>query len=193
MSVEKRERSDSSYPARVVHKWVRTVVVDLNLCPFARRELEAGRVRVAVSPAAAVEELLEDLDAELDKLRASGAVETTLLVHPQLLQDFPAYLDFLDLADDLLETRGDRGKFQLAGFHPGYCFEGADFDDAANYTNRAPYPMLHLLREASVGNAVRSHPDVSSIPTTNISLLRELGVAAMESYWNACFEITEDC
>ncbi|MEM1188611.1 MAG: DUF1415 domain-containing protein [Pseudomonadota bacterium] len=191
MSVETDGGVDRSYPARVVEKWVWDLVVGLNLCPFARRELEAGRVRITVSPALSAKQLLADLDAELATLRKDRGIETTLLIHPQQLQDFSAYLDFLDLADALLETRGDRGVFQLAGFHPEYCFENATCDDAANYTNRSPYPMLHLLREAGVSKAVASHPDVSSIPAANMARLRKLGAAAMESSWNACFEGTD--
>ena len=174
-----------------MRRWVLDVVVGLNLCPFARREMEAGRVRVTVSAARSDGQLLADLDAELALLRGAPEIETTLLLHPQLLQDFTAYLAFLDVTDALVESRGERGVFQIAGFHPDYCFDGAAIGDAANYTNRSPYPMLHLLREASVSSAVASHPDVASIPGRNVDLLRELGVAAMEAYWKACFEIEE--
>lgn len=161
--------------------WVERVVVGLDLCPFARAPLEAGRVRVVVTDCADARELLTVVDDELGYLMAAdpGEVETTLIVHPECLTDFADYNDFLDPAEQLLELRGVEGDVQIASFHPDYCFADAELDDQANYSNRSPYPMLHLLREASVAKAVDAHPDIAAIPEANIAQLRALSLAKL--------------
>ncbi|TNE78708.1 MAG: DUF1415 domain-containing protein, partial [Gammaproteobacteria bacterium] len=130
-------------------KWVEDVVVGYNLCPFAKRELVRNRVRFVVSEATTEDELLRDLHAELHRLDDEPEIETTLLIHPHALTDFGAYNDFLDAADGLLAFLEMDGIYQIASFHPDYQFEGTDPEAAENYTNRSPFPMLHLLREAS--------------------------------------------
>jgi hypothetical protein len=152
-------------------------VIGLGLCPFAKDPWQAGRVDVCVSKARDEAGLLADLDHEMTRLLAArpDALETTLLVHPWVLEDFAAYNDFLDLAEGLLRQRGHEGVLQIASFHPDYLFAGAPEDDPANATNRSPWPMLHLLREASVEAAVAAHPDAEAIPTRNVELLREMG------------------
>ena len=172
---------DESRAIASTRRWVESVVVELGLCPFAAEVLRGERVRMAVSAAPDAASLLEDLDAEVDRLlRASvGDLDTTLLIHPRALLDFEAYNAFLDPAEALLRARGCEGVLQLASFHPAYRFAGAADDDAANYTNRSPHPMLHLLREESVSRAVAAHPDPEAIPSANIARLRSLGSAAM--------------
>lgn len=158
-------------------RWVTGVVVGLNLCPFARRVSEAGRVRYAVTDAAGEEGLLGALGAELSALAAAprAEVETTLLVHPWVLTDFAEYNDFLPAADALIRRLGLRGVIQLAGFHPDYQFAGTDPDAVENYTNRSPYPMLHLLREASVTEVATDWDALAGIPARNVATLRGLG------------------
>jgi len=162
---------------RETRRFVERVVIGLGLCPFARAPWEAGRVGVVVSGARSEAALLGDLSGEIDRLLAAppDALETTLLVHPHVLGDFETFNDFLDEADALLAERGLEGVLQVASFHPDYRFAGAPPDDPAHATNRSPWPMLHLLREASVGAAVDAHPDAEAIPARNVALLRELG------------------
>ncbi len=145
-------------------KWVDRIVVGLNLCPFARRVTEAGRVRYAVTDAEGEGDLLAALEAELAQLTAAdrAAVETTILIHPHALTRFPDYLDFLPEADRLVRRLGLRGVVQIAGFHPSYQFRGTEPDAVENATNRSPYPMLHLLREASVSEVVGDDADTSA-------------------------------
>lgn len=158
-------------------RWVAGVVVGLNLCPFARRVSEAGRVRYAVTDATDEEGLLAALGAELSALVAAprAEVETTLLVHPGVLTVFADYNDFLPAADALVRRLGLRGVVQVAGFHPDYRFAGTGPDAVENYTNRSPYPMLHLLREVSVTEVAADADAVTAIPVRNVALLRRLG------------------
>lgn len=166
-------------PLQATRQWVETVVLGLELCPFAKREVDAGRVRYVHSRAADADALLADLQAELQRLREEPQIETTLLVHPDLLRSFPAYNDFLDVADALLEALDMVGEFQIASFHPAYQFAGTQPEDAENYSNRSPYPMLHILREASLEAAIAAYRDVDAVPERNIERLRALGTTAL--------------
>jgi hypothetical protein len=159
--------------------WLERAVVGLNLCPFAKAPLMKEQIRYAVAGAQDPLALLEALCTELQALaRAEPAqVETTLLIHPRALTDFVEYNDFLDLADAALAESGLAGVLQIASFHPRYCFAGTAADDVSNATNQSPYPMLHLLREASVTRAVEAFPEVETIYETNIRTLRALGAA----------------
>ena len=159
----------------------------MNLCPFARRELDSGRVRFHCSRAETAEGLMLDLQDELLLLAREPDIETTVLVHPGVLAVFSDYLDFLELADALLEQGGWQGEFQIASFHPDYQFEGAGPDDVENYSNRSPYPMLHLLREASLELAIDSHPDTAEIPRRNIELLRSKGLEEVKALRRGAF------
>lgn len=160
-------------------RWVSDVVVGLNLCPFARRELVKDRVRFTVTDAASEETLLIALQNELVHLNEHPGIETTLLVHPFVLQDFMAYNDFLAAADGLLAHLELDGIYQIASFHPDYQFGGTKPDDAENYTNRSPYPMLHMLREESLERAIDGYPGAELIPGQNIELMNRLGAAEM--------------
>ncbi len=171
-----------------VRHWVETVVVGLNLCPFARRELVNGRVRFSVSEAETEEQLLADLQAELELLNNDEAVETTLLIHPGVLQDFFDYNQFLNYVDRLLMQMELEGVYQVASFHPDYQFSGTRPDDVENYTNRSPYPMLHLIREDSLERAIASYPDPDRIPERNIELLESLGRDKMQALLQACYD-----
>ncbi len=159
-----------------VRHWLDKVVIGLNLCPFAGKPVREGRVRVCVSAAVTELDLLTELQLELRKLDETPAaeLETTLIAIPGLLADFADYNDFLDQVDRLLEEFEWSGDYQVASFHPQYQFAGTMPGDAENLTNRAPYPLLHLLREDSVEAALDSHPDPDSIPENNIRKMREL-------------------
>ena len=171
-----------------VRQWVETVVVGLNLCPFAKRELVDDRVRFVATEATTWMDLLAALQAELKTLDTTPAIETTLLVHPGVLQDFEEYNQFLDAADALLVQMELEGIFQIASFHPDYLFAGTNPEDAENYTNRSPYPLLHLLREASLEQAITDHPDVNEIPLRNIELMQQMGAARLKALLQACME-----
>lgn len=178
--------SESESVTRATVNWVERVVVALNLCPFAKVPLANGAVRYCVAQAAGVEALLQMLIDELRYLDEHPDTETTLLIHPYVLSDFHDYNVFLALADDLLVELDREGVYQVASFHPGYQFAGTSAEDAENYSNRSPYPMLHLLREDSVEEAVEAHPDSHRIPERNVELLSGLGSAALAELLSAC-------
>ncbi|MFP3977666.1 DUF1415 domain-containing protein [Marinobacter sp. KMM 10035] len=171
---------------QATRKWVEDVVVGYNLCPFAKRELVRDRVRFVVSEADNEDSLLQALQTELLRLDDEPEIETTLLIHPQVLQDFADYNEFLGAADGLLTYLDMEGIYQIASFHPDYQFAGTESDDAENYTNRSPYPMLHLLREASLEAAIDNHPDVDGIPPRNIELMNQLGAEKMRAVLVGC-------
>ncbi len=156
--------------------WIASVVIGLNLCPFAQGVFLAERIRYTVTDAEDEATLLEALAAELKALAAPvGGVETTLLIHPFALRDFLDFNDFLGDAERLVEKLGLRGTIQLASFHPDYQFAGTRQEALENYTNRSPYPMLHLLREESVTAAVSNLAQARAIPLRNAETLRRLG------------------
>lgn len=163
-----------------------TVVIDLNLCPFAKRELVNNRVRFSVTDATTEEALLMAQAAELQLLERNPGVETTLLIHPQVLQDFSDYNQFLAYADALLVKMELEGIYQIAGFHPHYQFAGTSPEDVENYTNRSPYPLLHIIREDSLEKAIASHPDAKAIPTRNIELMKNMGLERLRTLLLAC-------
>lgn len=155
--------------------WVDQVIVQFNLCPFARREVEQETIHYHVEPSADLARQLQTLLQLLKQLDTNTDIATTLLVLPEGVDDFDDYLDLVDYAERLLELEGYDGIYQLATFHPHYQFADSDADDAANYTNRAPYPMLHVLREESVANALASYTKPELIPERNIDFARQKG------------------
>ena len=159
-------------------RWVERAVIGLNLCPFAKGVSVRGQVRYAVSDAVNPDALLDDLESELRLLSLAPAeqVETTLLILPFVLRDFLDYNDFLDVADAAVERMALEGVIQVASFHPRYQFDGTDPGDITNYTNRSPYPILHLLREASVDAAVAAFPEAELIYQNNIDTMQRLGI-----------------
>jgi hypothetical protein len=158
-------------------RWILSFVIGLGLCPFARRVFDAGRIRYAVSQSRNKNTLANDLASELHLLLASPStqIETTLLIHPHVLDNFLDYNDFLGVVDQLLEELRLCGTIQVASFHPQYRFAGTELNAAENYTNRSPYPMLHLLRETSVSLAADASDEVLKIPQRNIETMRNLG------------------
>lgn len=162
-----------------VEQWLDRVVIGLNLCPFAAEPRRQQQIRFQVSLATTPGDLLADLQSELLLLsqRPATELETTILIIPQGLEDFADYNDFLDLADRLLIQFGWDGTFQVASFHPHYQFADTQAEDAENLTNRSPYPLLHLLREASVEIALDHWPNPESIPARNIEQMQGLSAA----------------
>lgn len=162
---------------RETREWLEKAVIGLNLCPFARAVYLRDQVRFVVSPAKTPADLLLDLVDELNFLDEAEPEEadTTLIIHPYVLHDFLEYNDFLGEAEQTVEDLDLEGVIQVASFHPRYQFAGTGPDDIENYTNRSPYPILHLLREASVTRAVESIPDPAQIYEANIETLRRLG------------------
>jgi hypothetical protein len=158
--------------------WIEQAVIGLNLCPFAKAVYVTERVRYAVSDAATSGALHDDLARELRTLAqaAPTAIDTTLLIHPNVLTDFVDYNAFLDVADATVSALGLVGVLQVASFHPAYQFAGTARDDVTNCTNRSPYPMLHLLREASIDLALAAVPEAGKIYRQNIETMRRLGV-----------------
>ena len=168
--------------ARATRHWIDTLVVGLGLCPFARAVLERGLVRLVVVESDATAEVLERLAGEAARLADGDARDaTTLLVVPEGFGDFDAYLELLGLAEALLVELGHDGELQIASFHPDYRFAGEPPDDAANHTNRSPFPTLQLLQEASVSRALARHPDPTAIPARNVERLRALGAAGVRA------------
>jgi hypothetical protein len=160
-------------------------VIGLNLCPFADNPYRAGRVRLQVSEQRNAAGLLEELELELTRLAATDPLqcETTLLIHPWVLTDFIEYNDFLEACDAAVAQLDLEGELQVASFHPQYRFEGTQSEDIENYTNRSPFPMLHLLREASVERAIAAVPDTDEIYRRNIRTLRGLGHEGWQRLW----------
>lgn len=172
-----------------VRNWLTSIVIGLNLCPFAQREHKRNKIRLNTSFAENEQEIVTDLVAELSLLSNQQEIETSLFILPTALGEFEYFNDFLDLADRLLEEMNLDGVFQIASFHPDYRFAGTHNNDAENYTNRAPYPILHILRESSLDWAIDEHPDTDQIPLNNIALMNKLGVEHMRKMLADCSSI----
>lgn len=162
----------------LTRRWVKEVVIGLNLCPFARQPFESGRIRFALCEAGNMDDAYAALIQEVADFVQLPAeeVETGLFIVPRGLASFSEYLDVLEDAQTALQESGLDEILQLASFHPDYCFEGLDEEDPANYTNRSPFPMFHLIRQDGLAAALASWPDPASIPQRNIALLREMGL-----------------
>jgi len=168
-------------------RWIERAVIGLNLCPFAKAVHVKKQIRYVVSSATTPEELLKDLIDELELLAetSSEKIDTTLLIHPAVLGDFLDYNDFLDLADATLDELDLAGELQIASMHPLYQFADTQPDDIENYTNRSPYPTLHLLREDSVDKAVAAFPEADQIFEKNIATMAKLGHEGWDMLWLA--------
>ena len=168
----------SEIPTIIEHtlNWVRRFIIELNLCPFAKAPVNAGKLKIAVSETRKKAQALEDLMTEIHYLDEHPKTETTLLVFSEAFKDFFAYLDFVDLAEQLIHQLEYEGIYQLATFHPDYYFVDTDPDDVSNYTNRSPYPMIHLLREESLDKAIAAYGNTDGIPAKNIEIMNRLGL-----------------
>lgn len=176
---------DQDTVIQTTRDWLEKAVIGLNLCPFAKAVHVKNQIRYKVSEATTPEGLLEDLIAELNLLNEADPeeIDTTLLVHPSVLNDFLDYNDFLDVVDAAIEDLELDGVIQVASFHPDYQFDGTEPDDIENFSNRAPYPTLHLIRESSLERAVASFPDAADIYEANIATLRKLGHEGWKKLW----------
>jgi len=172
--------------------WLKDIIIKLNFCPFANREFLNNSIRYSASEAADLESGLHALAEEFNHLDNHPETETTLLIFPGCFSEFEDFLELIDFANQLLVELGYESVYQLAHFHPDYCFDGVQADDASNYTNRSPYPMLHLIREASLQKAIENHPDPEGIPDTNITLARKLGSDKMQSLLEQCKNTSQE-
>jgi hypothetical protein len=170
--------------------WIERVVIEYNLCPFARTPYDKQQIRYVVSEATKAKALLNEVEQELHLLQQTPIeeLETTVLIHPFVLQDFFEYNDFLEDVDDLLEALELAGEFQVASLHPQYQFADTDFDDAENYTNRSPYPILHLLREESIDRALETYSRPERIPDRNIRIMEKHGADFMKRLLQECMK-----
>lgn len=187
--------SDQNYETpRIIAQtkcWVTSVIIAHNYCPFAKREIDKDSVRYQVLYDSEINNLLESIIKECIWLDQNEKTETTLIIIPSGLNDFNSFLDVLVLAEDLLVAQGYEGVYQLASFHPDYCFQGAEENDPANYTNRSPYPMFHLIREASLEKAIEQHPSADAIPERNIRYAREQGLEEMQRLLAKCINLDD--
>lgn len=170
-------------------KWIVDVVVGCNFCPFAAREVKRDSILFEVLENASKPLVLAGLRKTLEQLDKNPDIETAFLILPQHFHSFPVYLRLVTAAETLLRKEGYEGIYQVASFHPGYLFAGSNPSDPANYTNRSPYPMLHLLREASVSRVVDAHPNPHAIPETNTAFARQKGLAYMAALREACMQV----
>lgn len=170
-------------------KWVTEVVIACNFCPFAAREVRRNSIHYAVSYATSLEDGITTLLEECRRLDEQPAIETTLLIFPEGFNSFNQYLSLLGLAEELIRKKGYKGTYQVASFHPDYRFAGAPADDPSNFTNRSVYPMLHLLREASIEAALKRYPDPDSIPAGNIEFTRNKGYTYMKMLRDSCLAV----
>ena len=177
--------TDLNHIAEETRHWLQTAVIGLNLCPFAKAVFNKGLIRVEVSRARHLDDFLEHLDRALLLLRDTPAdeIETTLLVEPQLFADFELFNDVLDITDQVLVEHGLEGVIQIAPFHPQFQFADSEPNAISNYTNRSPYPTLHLIREDSIAKAMQAFPDADTIFERNIALLEQMGIEGWQALW----------
>ena len=176
MSALEKPSSNTELITREVGDWLNNVVIGLNLCPFAAKPMRNRQVKTFISNAETEETLLQDILEQLLELESttSEKIDTTLVVVPNMLSDFYDYNLFIDWIEALLRQQNWQGIFQLATFHPNYCFGGTEPEDAENLTNRSPYPIFHLLREDSMEKVLKHYPDPESIPDKNIERVESL-------------------
>lgn len=174
---------------KAVENWLDRMVIGLNLCPFAKGPRLSNSIHFIVSNGAKKELVLLDLITELNALSVDETIDTTLLILPNTLGDFHEFNQFLDLVDDLLLEMKLEGVFQIATFHPQYQFADTKPTDVENYTNRSPYPILHILRESSLDLAIGGHPNTGDIPIQNSALLRDMGQHKIKALLESCFQV----
>jgi len=188
------EKETSSKVIEATRQWVEKVIVGFNFCPFAKREVVRNTIRYHVLsfPKPGREsffDALDQLSQEYSFLDEHSEVETTLVIFPDFLTSFDEFLDFLGFAEQGLVDQGYEGIYQLAHFHPDYCFEGEAVSDPANYTNRSPYPTLHIIREESMEKVLANISDPEEIPERNIELARNMGSEKLSAILKSCFDV----
>lgn len=160
---------------RATKQWLNEVIIGLNFCPFAKKEFVNNTIHYQSSNETQVKTALHEFIEQCRYLQAHDELETTLIIYDEGFRSFERYLDLVDYANDLLVAQGFDGIFQLASMHPEYCFDGEDYDDASNFTNRSPYPLLHIIREASMAKVLSVYNEPEKIPDDNIKLANEKG------------------
>lgn len=162
------------------------MIIGLNFCPFAKREFVKQSINYQVSVDTSLQQNLNQLAAAFAQLDNQPEIETTLLIFAEAYDSFDDFLELIDYADQLIDEFGYRSVYQLAHFHPHYCFQDEPENDPANYTNRSPFPTLHLLRESSLERAIDNYPDTASIPENNMTLARKLGSEHLQTLLEHC-------
>jgi uncharacterized protein len=168
-------------------KWIANVVVGCNFCPFAAREVKINSIFYTVETGSDKATCLKTLVTELERLDNDAAIATSFIIVPNGYANFYDYLQLVELAEKLINKLGYEGVYQVASFHPQYLFAGSADNDAANYTNRSPYPMLHLLREEQMEQALENFPEPERIPERNIAFAQQKGLAYMKALWEKSF------
>ena len=168
-------------------RWIQSFVVELNLCPFAQHVTARDVIRYTACAKESLQDILHALHEEMDWLDSDPETETSFLILTSGMKDFSDFNDCLGMAQELLVMMNWVGRYQLVGFHPHHQFDGTDPDDAENYTNRSPYPMVHILRESSVTQAVDATANIALIPKRNTDTLNQLGVEVLIKRWQDCF------
>lgn len=166
--------------------WIQSVIIKCNFCPFAKSEFDKGRIRYRVDRSSSYKQCLESLINECILLENEPDIETTFIIYPDSVTDFKEFLELVELAEAILVKQNYEGVFQLASFHPEYCFAGERQNDAANYTNRSLYPMLHIIRESSIERVLKSYRNPENIPERNIQYARDKGTENMKAMLDAC-------
>ncbi|QFU21947.1 DUF1415 domain-containing protein [Shewanella eurypsychrophilus] len=174
--------------AQHTQNWVERVIMKYNICPFARREVEQGSIRYAVIDESKMHMVLESLISECKFLDENPEVETCLFIIPRGFEGFYPYLDLVDLANERLIDQGYEGVYQLASMHPDYCFDGEPMDEPSNYTNRSPYPVLHIIREASMEKALADYNEPETIPERNIEFSQRKGSEFFAKLLSECMK-----
>ncbi len=168
-----------------VQSWLTSFIIKYNICPFAKKEHEKDSIYYSIINSKNTALCLESVFLECQRLDTEKKIETTLIIYPDHFIQFDDYLDFLSMAESLLIEQGYEGIYKLASFHPDYCFDGESPSDPANYTNRSPYPILHLIRESSLEKALKTYPHPELIPQRNIELTRKMGLKKIQAiYYN---------
>jgi len=166
--------------------WVQSVVVDLALCPFAAKSILENKLSERVVMSDDLETILAELMLEVEVLEKNTVLESSLLTLPHASARFESYLDLVDQANELLKISDFEGIYQLASFHPDYQFAGTEKNAPENYTNRSPYPILHIIRESALTEAIDNFPGVESVPDNNIKKMNEIGIEKLESLLKSC-------
>lgn len=174
------KKQTSGLAKQQTEKWLEHFIIGYNICPFAAKIVEDKSLYYALDNANNKVDCLQQLIDECQRLDDDETIETTLVIYTDNFTDFDDFLDYIELANALLAAQNYEGTYQLASFHPLYCFEGVSEEDASNYTNRSPFPMLHLIRETSIEKALQSFPNPESIPTRNIELMHSLGLSKLK-------------
>jgi hypothetical protein len=170
-------------------KWITDVVIACNFCPFAAREVKRSSINYIVESAADIEICLQTFLDECVRMDNDETTETSFIIYTTAVSDFGSYLDLVSLAEALIEKENYEGIYQVASFHPQYCFRNSEENDAANYTNRSIYPMLHILRESSIEKALEHYNDPENIPGRNIKFAHSKGLTYMKMLRDACLNV----